>query len=155
LSVRHVAESAGQVRRHLVDDLTRRGLPRAVIEDAALLVTELVSNAVRYANPLPGDTLRVAWELTSGGLLVRVTDSGGRDAPHRLAAGPHDVRGRGLAIVESLAARWGIERAVGQLNTVWAELPLNSRAPKASAVDGAPTQPAWPERAGRHARRDP
>jgi serine/threonine-protein kinase RsbW len=124
LTVRHGAESAGHVRRQLVDDLVRRGLSRDVIQDAALLMTELVSNAVRYSKPLPGDVLRVAWDLVGGRLLLKVTDAGGQEAPRRQEAGPRDTRGRGLAIVEMVAARWGVERTVGNLSTVWAELPL-------------------------------
>jgi anti-sigma regulatory factor (Ser/Thr protein kinase) len=124
LTVRHGAASAGQVRRQLVADLIRRGLSGDVVQDAALLMTELVTNAVRYANPLPGDVLRVAWELTGGRLLLKVTDGGGREAPHRQDAGPRDTGGRGLAIVDRVAARWGVERAVDNLSTVWAEVPL-------------------------------
>jgi serine/threonine-protein kinase RsbW len=120
--VRHEAESAGQVRRALVDDLSRDGLSRDVIDDAALLITELVTNAVRYAKPLPGGVLQISWTLDSGRLRLRITDGGGRDAPHRLDAGPRDTRGRGLAIVDAVAARWGVEREVGGLSTVWAEL---------------------------------
>jgi two-component sensor histidine kinase len=124
LTVRHGAESAGRVRRHLVDELIRRGLSGAVVEDAALLVSELVSNAVRYAKPLPGDVLRVAWDLVGSHLLLKVTDGGGMDAPHRQDAGPRDTRGRGLAIVEAVAVRWGVERVDGNRSTVWAELPV-------------------------------
>lgn len=124
LTVRHGAESAGRVRRHLVDELSRSGLSGAVVDDAALLVTELVTNAVRYAQPLPGDVLQVAWELVGGRLRLKVTDGGGGDAPHRQDAGPRDTRGRGLAIVEAVAVRWGVDRSGGDLNTVWAELPV-------------------------------
>jgi serine/threonine-protein kinase RsbW len=109
----------------LVDDLGRLGLARELIEDAALLISELVTNAVRYAHPLPGDTLRVSWEYVPGRLLLQVTDGGGRDQPQVRDAGPFDVRGRGLAIVETIAAAWGIERSPNggkTSSTVWAEL---------------------------------
>jgi serine/threonine-protein kinase RsbW len=122
--VRHGAESAGWVRRQLVDDLVRSGLSGPVVDDAALLVTELVTNAVRYARPLPGDVLRVGWDLVGGRLLLRVTDGGGGDSPHRQDAGPRDIRGRGLAIVAAVAARWGVDRLDSSLSTVWAELPV-------------------------------
>jgi anti-sigma regulatory factor (Ser/Thr protein kinase) len=138
LIVRHVAESAGQVRRYLVDDLVRRGLSSVAIENAALLMTELITNAVRYASPLPGGVVQVAWELTSHGLLMRVTDGGGWVAPRRQAAGPRDTRGRGLAIVEALAARWGVERTVDQMSTVWAELPLGFAGSNAGGCDRGP-----------------
>jgi serine/threonine-protein kinase RsbW len=88
LTVRHGAESAGRVRRHLVDDLARSGLSGSVLDDAALLITELITNAVRYAKPLPGDVLRVGWDLLGSRLLLKVTDGGGGDAPHRQEAAP-------------------------------------------------------------------
>jgi len=125
LTVRHAAASAGQVRHYLVDDLGRLGAARELIEDAALLVSELVTNAVRYAHPLPGDTLRVSWEYVPGRLLLRVTDGGGRGQPRVRDAGPFDVRGRGLAIVDRVAAAWGVERGRNggkTSSTVWAEL---------------------------------
>lgn len=127
LTVRHAMESAGQVRRRLVDELTRRGVAGEIVDDAALLASELVGNAVRYAHPLPGDVLMVHWETGGGRLLLRVTDGGGRDAPHMQDAGPRDTRGRGLAIVDALAARWGVERGrngARALSTVWVELSL-------------------------------
>lgn len=114
------------MRSYLVEDLLGHGLSRSVADDAGLVVTELVGNAVRYAHPLPGGVLRVAWELTANRLLLKVTDGGGRGSPHRQSAGPRDTRGRGLAIVETLAARWGVERADGRPSTVWAEFPLQA-----------------------------
>jgi len=123
LTVRHGAESAGRVRRHLVDELLRSGLSGSAVDDAALLVTELVTNAVRYARPLPGDVLRVSWDLVGGRLLLKVTDGGGGDGPRRQDAGPRDTRGRGLAIVDAVAVRWGVDRDNGNRSTVWAELP--------------------------------
>jgi anti-sigma regulatory factor (Ser/Thr protein kinase) len=125
LTVRHASASVRQVRRWLVEELARLGLPGDVIDDAVLLVTELVGNAVQYAHPLPGDVLRVSWDCVADRLLLRVTDGGGRDLPRRRDAGPFDTRGRGLAIVDALASAWGIERgraAGGKSNTVWAEL---------------------------------
>jgi anti-sigma regulatory factor (Ser/Thr protein kinase) len=139
--VRHAAASAGQVRHRLVADLGRLGLAGELIEDAALLVSELVTNAVRYAHPLPGGTLLVSWEYVSGRLLLQVTDGGGRghpggrDHPQVRDAGPFDVRGRGLAIVEAIAAAWGIERSPNggkTSSTVWAE--LAARAGRRSAA---------------------
>jgi two-component sensor histidine kinase len=127
LTVRHGAESAGRVRRHLIDDLVRSGLSGSVVDDAALLITELITNAVRYAKPLPGDVLRIGWDLDGSRLVLKVTDGGGGDAPHRQDAGPRDTRGRGLAIVEAVATRWGVDRSGSNLNTVWAELPVPSR----------------------------
>lgn len=128
VTVRHVPTSAAEVRRALSDDLRGRGLPPGVVEDAALLASELVGNSVRHALPLPGGVLRVGWSVDRERVLLEVTDGGGREAPHVRAAGRSDIRGRGLAIVDSLARDWGVDRqenAVAPMSTVWAELPAS------------------------------
>jgi len=124
VTVRHAPTSAGEVRRRLGADLSRRGLAEDVVDDATLLASELVGNAVRYAHPLPGGVLRVAWSVGRDCVRLKVTDGGGRSAAPRVRdAGPSDVRGRGLAIVDSLARDWGVRRSDhGPASTVWAEL---------------------------------
>jgi anti-sigma regulatory factor (Ser/Thr protein kinase) len=125
VTVRHAPTSAGEVRRRVGADLSRRGLPDDVVDDATLLASELVGNAVRYAHPLPGGVLRVAWSVGRDCVRLRVTDGGGPSAPRVRDAGPSDVRGRGLAIVDSLARAWGVHRSDrGPASTVWAELPV-------------------------------
>jgi anti-sigma regulatory factor (Ser/Thr protein kinase) len=125
VTVRHSPASAGEVRRRLSADLARSGVRREVVDDAALLASELVGNSVRYAHPLPGGVLRVSWTVADGRVVLSVTDGGGRSAPALRDAGPSDVRGRGLAIVRALARTWGVDRhenGVGPVSTVWAEL---------------------------------
>jgi anti-sigma regulatory factor (Ser/Thr protein kinase) len=127
LAVRHAAASASKVRQRAVDDLAGFGLPHDLVEDAALLLSEMVSNAVRFAEPLPGDVLLVSWGVVEGRLLLRVTDGGGRDRPQVRDAGPTDTRGRGLAIIDAVSATWGVKRRGSGLrrsSTVWAALPI-------------------------------
>ena len=85
-------------------------------DDAALVVSELVTNAVQA-----GCTAAVL-SLAVEGDRVRITvtdDTGGQ--PRVAHSGPSDVRGRGLAIVAALADSWGFgPRDVGK--EVWAEL---------------------------------
>ena len=139
LTVRHGAASAGLVRRRLVEDLNRLGLASELVDSAALLVSELIGNAVRHARPLPGNVLRVSWELARDRLLLRVTDGGSTDQPRMKEAGPQDTRGRGLAIVDAVAAAWGVDRsrhAVGMSSTVWAELPMTRARARPAAAAG-------------------
>jgi anti-sigma regulatory factor (Ser/Thr protein kinase) len=127
VTVRHAPASAGEVRRQLGADLTGAGLPPAVVGDAALVVSELVGNSVRYARPLAGGWLQVSWIIDEDRVLLRVSDGGGPSVPVRHEAGPEDVRGRGLAIVAALARDWGVEVArngAGPVSTVWVELPV-------------------------------
>jgi anti-sigma regulatory factor (Ser/Thr protein kinase) len=125
VTVRHEPASAGQVRRQLSADLLNAGLPTSVVSDAALIVSELVGNAVRYAKPLPGGTLEVGWTIEKDCVRLTVADGGGPSVPVRHEAGPADIRGRGLAIVAALARDWGVEPArngAGPSSTVWVDL---------------------------------
>jgi serine/threonine-protein kinase RsbW len=105
-------ESAGEVRRALVSWLTYHGSPRSVIDDAQLVATELVSNAIRHADPLRNSTLLVRWHLEGPELLLTVSDGGGLSRPEVIAVPPESESGRGLAIVEALSLRWRIEHSI-------------------------------------------
>jgi anti-sigma regulatory factor (Ser/Thr protein kinase) len=93
-----------------------------VVENAALLVSELVGNAVRHGRPLPGGVISVSWSHDDGCLVLEVTDGGSvSGAPQLRRAGPYDTRGRGLAIVDALAHSWGVVDR-NEASTVWVEL---------------------------------
>jgi anti-sigma regulatory factor (Ser/Thr protein kinase) len=126
VSVPHDPASAGEVRRQLIEDLQSRHIHVSSVEEAALLVTELVGNAVRHARPLPGGRILVSWRVEAGRLQVRVTDGGNTtEEPHLAHAGPNDTHGRGLAIVDALSALWGVDTSRGS-TTVWATLPVHA-----------------------------
>jgi serine/threonine-protein kinase RsbW len=99
--------------------------PGARVDDARVVVSELVANALRHARPLEDHTLAVGWRVQPDALRVSVTDGGSstsRPAPRR----PGDLAtgGRGLKIVQALASRWGVD-ADDSRTTVWAELPMH------------------------------
>jgi anti-sigma regulatory factor (Ser/Thr protein kinase) len=124
----------------LAADLRAWAVDGPALEEAALLVTELVGNAVRHAHPLAGGCILVSWRAEAGRLHMRVTDGGSSlDKPHVRHAGPQDTRGRGLTIVDALASRWGVERTLGS-TTVWATLPVPNEAGRtpgqAASADG-------------------
>ena len=124
--VPHHARGARLARHRLATELSSV-VAASLLADVIAVLAELVGNAIRHADPLPGGVVRVAWKLrmVAGGaeaVTVRVTDGG---APNRAPAvrpvGTDAVDGRGLRIVVALADRWGIERdGLGQ--SVWAEL---------------------------------
>lgn len=115
-------ESAGAARRALDGWLSiaiETGGEFA--EDCQLVLSELVGNAIRHAQPLSGDLVEVTWARDDGGVDIAVADGGSSSQPRRVDAGLSDLAGRGLAIVEALASRWWIETS-GSRTTVHALL---------------------------------
>ena len=106
--------------------MSRRALADWQLEVLApvveLLVSEVVTNAVRHAGSPGQIELRVDGDV----LRVEVTDAmAGRPEPRHPT--PEEPSGRGLAIVETVASRWGIE-PVPEGKTVWFELDLGTPA---------------------------
>lgn len=124
----HAAASAALARRRLASELSADGLPVDVVADAELMMGELFGNVVRHARPLPDGSVRAYWLLLGGRLRLAVTDGGSIRVPHALPLRPSATSGRGLSIVEALAAAWGVEPTSQGAVTVWAELDLTGRA---------------------------
>lgn len=120
------AHVAPQIRRALVEDLTALEVAAEVIDEAEIVVAELVSNALRHARPLNDGTLRVRWKTKGGVVEVEVSDGGGPSTPRPAPPALWSSSGRGLRIVRSLAHEWGVaEERHGR--TVWASLGGPSR----------------------------
>ncbi|MFC5982912.1 ATP-binding protein [Knoellia sp. p5-6-4] len=120
------ASSVSLVRRTVVDDLRERGIAAVTIDESEIVVSELVSNAIRHARPLGDGSLRVHWKVKAGVVEVEVTDGGGDTVPHPAPRTVWAPSGRGLRIVRSLAHEWGVAQdRYG--STVWASLGGPSR----------------------------
>jgi anti-sigma regulatory factor (Ser/Thr protein kinase) len=146
LVVPHHPRGAGMARRRLSAELGRLVTP-GLLADVITVVAEFVGNAVRHADPLPGEVLRVAWRLrpgVDGGVVeVRVTDGGAPGRPHLRVVDSDASDGRGLTIVAALADRWGVDRdGLGQ--SVWAELSAVPAVPAArtTASSGGSATPS-------------
>ncbi|MDI3385638.1 ATP-binding protein [Streptomyces sp. B-S-A8] len=93
-----------------------------IAADAALVTSELVTNAVLHGC-LKDRLFRLEVILTGTVLRIAVTDPKGERRPSLRAVASEDQFGRGLVIVQALAACWDVEElTVGK--TVWAELDL-------------------------------
>jgi PAS domain S-box-containing protein len=103
--------------RHLVTGyLEDRGLPPLLVWDAALVTSELVTNAVLHGRP-PCD-LRLRFEDQT--VLIEVRDHASYQ-PRKQRPDETDEHGRGLQIVAALAERWGT-RATEHGKAVWCVL---------------------------------
>jgi len=104
-----------EARQHVADAC--QDLPVETVDDARLLVTELVANALTHGS---GAVHLVVARDAEGGLRVEVLDEG-LDLP--AVAEPRSLpeRGSGLRLVEALASSWGVApRTGGQVGKrVW------------------------------------
>lgn len=116
--------NAVRTARHAVRDTLRAwGLNHAVEDVTVLLVSELVTNSLRYASgPIGVRLVRHEPDDSPPSLLVEVSDPV-PDPPTERSATNDDEGGRGLHLVAVSARRWGTRRGrTGK--TVWFELPL-------------------------------
>ena len=118
LSASYPAEpAAARKARHFVAAaLTRGGYSGALVDDARLVVTELATNAVVHAR----SPFSVAVEISGSRVRVLVHD-GSSSEPKLRGDDLTAVSGRGLRLVDAVAAGWGVDMtAAGK--TVWAQL---------------------------------
>jgi anti-sigma regulatory factor (Ser/Thr protein kinase) len=131
-----VPASVAFARRALSDDLRAIGVYEQAVGDAALVISELISNAILHAYPLPGERLKVAWVIADGWLEVAVSDGGSATMPQAGHPTASSVSGRGLAIVAHISETWGVRTDDVGL-TVWAILPIPGPSGSAGKNGGA------------------
>ena len=137
LLVPHAATSASIVRHRCVDELRARGVAPATIDDTALVLSELVGNAVRHGQALDGGGIEVSWQVSGPSVRIEVRDGGRGPLRHEATmpmpgGGSADAEGgRGLAIVGMLSTSWGSAFDATEA-VVWADIPI--------AVTSAATQ---------------
>jgi anti-sigma regulatory factor (Ser/Thr protein kinase) len=110
-------DAAGRARRHL--SRLRTELDPPLLESARLLITELVTNAVRHAH---ASTIGLEVAVSSGEVCVEVSNSGGG-----FEAGPSALEdldsGWGLFLVDRLSDDWGVSHDDGtDYQRVWFQL---------------------------------
>lgn len=123
----HAPASVGLARRRLGTDLRAHGMREAEVCDATLVLSALMSNAIRHGRPLPGAHVQVTWKLSGGTLELAVSDGGGPTHPRAARPSLSSLGGRGLSIVDHLSSSWGV-RGDEPGSTVWAVLPTGQNA---------------------------
>ena len=108
-------EAVVAARRFVADLLCRWGEDE-LVPDAALVTSEIATNAIQHGD----SAFRVRVSRSAGVIRISVEDAAAGHALLRTAA-DGDMNGRGVAIVEALSTRWGSLSLPGG-KAVWAEL---------------------------------
>jgi anti-sigma regulatory factor (Ser/Thr protein kinase) len=114
-----VPEAPSQARAVVDDEL--RPLARKIREDAALLVSELVANAVRHVPT--NEHLQLELRTEPGRIRVAVSDPGGGFQPAPRLPTVAEGSGWGLYLVDRIADRWGVVSK--ERNEVWFEIDVH------------------------------
>lgn len=95
-----------------------------LVDDAALITSELATNVVNHAKGT-GDYFELGLRRRKGVLILEVADSYQWLMPELRKPTDDEESGRGLFIVEALAERWGV-RPRNPGKTVWVHLPVGA-----------------------------
>jgi anti-sigma regulatory factor (Ser/Thr protein kinase) len=125
VSVPHARSSVSAARHALADELDANGVGTPMRDDAVLVLSELVSNAIKHAAPLPSGDISVRWALKQDRLHLEITDGGALTRPQAAVAALSSLGGRGLDIVRTVCSEWGVTED-GTAVTVWADLPRST-----------------------------
>ena len=125
VTVPHERSSVRAARHALAYELAANGIETPMRDDAILVLSELVSNAIKHAEPLPSGDISVSWALHQDRLHLEITDGGALTRPQAAAAAVSSLGGRGLDIVRTICSEWGVTED-GNAVTVWADLPRSA-----------------------------
>lgn len=104
-------------------DALQNRVPHSALEDARLMVSELVTNSLRHGG-VSNRSIEVLADIEGRTLMVQVRDQGKGFRPHPRASDAPADSGWGLYLVEQLADRWGATS--DGATCVWFELQLDS-----------------------------
>ena len=91
--------------------------------DFLLLVSELVTNSVRHAGPIPVDSIDLIVHINEKRVRVEVHDRGPGFGFALRRPQPRDRSGWGFFLVDKVAQRWGVEQRA-TTNVAWFEMDL-------------------------------
>jgi anti-sigma regulatory factor (Ser/Thr protein kinase) len=118
-------DDAPERARRSVHSQLKGHIPATAASDAALLVSELVTNSVVHANVGRRRALTVEVTTLDDRLRIVVVDPGSRLRPSMIPPDPAVPGGLGLLLVDELCERWGVWQDLGP-TCVWCELLLDS-----------------------------
>lgn len=134
----HEPAAVPAARRVLTGQLERDAALLPVVDEIAVVVSELLANAVRHGRPIGRGDLLLRWRVEADGVEVSVVDGGGGDV-RVPSPDPDATSGRGMHIVTALSRAWGTSEDASGRRTVWATVPVPQRAGASPLEDRART----------------
>jgi anti-sigma regulatory factor (Ser/Thr protein kinase) len=119
------ADAAAAKAREFTRHVLRSWGLLMLAEDATIVVSELVTNALRHGARGTGDVAIDGIELVlcrRAGLIACAVADPGTEPPLLMTPDPAAETGRGLRVVQALSADWGWTRLSGHCKAVWAIL---------------------------------
>ena len=118
-----VASTPGVARTRLAAFLTVNRASAEVIDDALIVISEMIANAVCHGVPTSDGTIEISWAINGTLLELSVYDAGKGGSLKPIDFDEDSLSGRGLSIINRVADRWWVDMSTG--TRVNAELGLS------------------------------
>nr|WP_254450800.1 ATP-binding protein [Aeromicrobium stalagmiti] len=103
----------GIARTKLAAFLTVHRASSAVIDDALIVISEMIANAVCHGVPTADGTIEISWSINGDLLELSVHDAGEGASLKPIDFDEDSLSGRGLSIISRVADRWWVDMTVG------------------------------------------
>lgn len=100
-------------RTRLAAFLTVHRASNAVIDDALIVVSEMIANAVSHGMPTTDGTIEISWSINGTLLELSVYDAGTGGSLKPVDFDEDSLSGRGLSIINRVADRWWVDMSQG------------------------------------------
>jgi serine/threonine-protein kinase RsbW len=118
-----VMSTPGVARTRLAAFLTVNRASNEVIDDALIVISEMIANAVSHGVPTSDGTIEISWAINGTLLELSVYDAGKGGSLKPIDFDEDSLSGRGLQIINRVADRWWVDMSKG--TRVNAELGLS------------------------------
>lgn len=105
--------SASIARTKLAAFLTLNFASEPVIDDALIVLSEMIANAVTHGEPTADGTVEMSWAIKNGLLEISVCDAGSGASLKPVDFDEDSLSGRGLSIISRVADRWWVDMTQG------------------------------------------
>lgn len=101
--------TAGIARTKLAGFLTIHRAPAEVIDDALIVLGEMIANALSHGVPTSDGTVEITWAISGDLLELSVYDAGEGGSLRPIDFDEDSLSGRGLSIIGRVADRWWVD----------------------------------------------